>query len=485
MSFMFKGISSENYFEVGKIQRSLLPPIERNTVKIPNRAGEIHQSSSLGIRKFTVPFRIKEENTFSLNEAIRVISEWLFSEKPEEFILTKEPSIYYNAYLEGDTDLEEIIKVGKGTLVFLAPDPLGFDRIETVGTLPSEVNSVKVAGTYKTFPYLKFTVKSDITFLSYIGPNEGKDQVVLGRPVEIDTQTAAPKEQLIFDDDMESLTGNGYSSGGTIIDGGTVTGTMIATNQTFTYSDIGTGDKWHGPAVKKGLTEPLDDWKVECWLKFDATKDPKMIARAEVYLMGVNGEIIAKFALKDMYKDAANTVAEFRVGDITTGTYIIKSWGAQRGVYNNFWGLLSLKQVGKTYECYITKIVNGKHTTRMFKRYVDWKDKYNIPKLAQVELHIAGTGTSPMPANDRINFDRVKVWKINTLNEPDQVPYIARAGDVIEIDHYTKEILINGEPRKDILDPISRLFPIEGDSAISIYPKDAVTAEISYRSRWL
>lgn len=484
MSFMFKGISSENYFEVGKIQRSLLPPVSRNTVQIPGRPGEIHQSSSLGMRKFVVPIRIKEENQFSLNEAIRVISEWLYSDKPEEFILTKEPSIYYNAYLEGETDLEEIIKVGKGTINFLAPDPLGFDRVETLGNLLNEVNNVKVAGTYKTFPYLKFTLKKDITFLSYIGPND-VDQVVLGRPVEVDTQTAAPKEQLIFDDDMDSLTGNGWSTGGTIVDGGTVTGEMISTNQTFTYNDIGTGTKWHGPAVKKGLTEPLSDWKVECWIKFDTTKDPKMIARTEIYLMDVNGAVIAKFALKDMYRDVANTVTEFRAGDITTGQYIINSWGGKRGVYNNFWGLLSLKKVGKVYECYITKIVNGKHTTRMFKRYTDWKNKYNVPKLAQVELHVAGTGTSPVPTNDRINFDRLKVWKINTLTEPTQVPYIARTGDVIEVDHYTKQVLINGEPRKDIIDPISKLFPIQGNSAISIYPKDAVTAEISYKSRWL
>jgi len=483
MSFMFKGVSSLNYLEVGKIKRSLLPPITRNTVKIPGRPGEIHQNTDIGMRKWEIPIRIKEENAFSLNEAIRVISEWLYSDKPEEFILAKDPDIYYNAYLEGETDLEEIIKVGKGTLNFIAPDPYGFNRVETVIPLKSEVSSVKVDGTYKTFPYLKFTVKRDITFLSYMGPNE-KDAVVLGRAVEEDTQTAAPKETLIFDDDMESLTGNGYSTGGTIVDGGIVTGTMIATNQTFTYSDIGTGDKWHGPAVKKGLSTPLDDWKVECWLKFDATKDPKMIFRAELYMLDVNGAVIAKFALKDMYKDTANTVAEFRAGDITTGQYIIKSWGSKRGVYNDFWGLLSLKQVGKTYECYITKIVNGKHTTRMFKRYTDVKGKYHTAKLAQIELHLAGTGTSPIPTNDRVNFDRVKVWQVNTLQEPEQVPYIARAGDVIEIDHYTKEILINGEPRKDILDPISKLFPIENNSAITIYPFDAVTAELSYKSRW-
>lgn len=484
MSFLFKGISSENYLEVGRIQRSLLPPIARNTIAIPGRPGEIHQNTSLGIRKFVVPIRIKEENAFSLNEAIRVISGWLFSDKPQEFILAKEPNIYYNAYLEGETDLEEIIRVGKGTITFIALDPIGYDRVETTGSLVSEVSSVKVDGTYKTFPYMKFTVNKDITFLSYMGVNE-KDAVVLGRAVEVDTQTAKPKEELIFDDDMESLTGNGYSTGGVIIDGGTVAGEMIATNGTFTYNDIGTGTKWHGPAVKKGLTTPLDDWKVECWMKFDITKDPKMIARAELYCLDVNGAVIAKFALKDIYRDTANTVAEFRAGDISTGQYIIKSWGGQRGVYNNFWGLLSLKQVGKAYECYITKIVNGKHTTRMFKRYTDVKDKYNLPKLAQIELHIAGTGTSPVPTNDRINFDRVKVWKINTLNEPTEVPIIARAGDVIEIDHYTKDVLVNGEPRKDLLDPISKLFPIEGNSAITIYPFDAVNAEISYRSRWL
>ncbi|MET3689816.1 putative phage tail component-like protein [Priestia megaterium] len=483
MSFMFKGISSENYLEVGRIKRSLLPPITRNTVKIPGRPGEIHQNTEIGMRKWEIPIRIKEENAFSLNEAIRVISEWLYSDKPEQFILTKDPSIYYNAYLEGETDLEEIIRVGKGTINFIAPDPYGFNRVETVVPLVNEYTNMKIDGTYKTFPYMKFTVKKNITYLSYMGPNDN-DMVVLGRPVEVDTQTAAPKEELVLDDDMDSITGNSWAAGGTIVDGGIVAGEMAATNGYFTYNSIGEGSQWHGPAVKKGLPEPLDHWKVYCWLTFDATKSIDMIARAELYFMDVNGSVIGKMALKDMYRDAKNTMVEFRAGPLNGGQYLVQSTGAKPGVFNNFWGLLSIKQEDRFYECYITKIVNGVHTTRLFKRWYDVKNLYHVPKLAQIQLHVAGTGTSKVPSPDRLNFNRLQVFKINKLNAATQVPYIAKAGDVIEVDHYTKQILVNGEPRKDILDPISKLFAIEGNTGVSIYPKDAVTAELSYKSRW-
>ena len=483
MAFLFNGISSDNYFVVEKIERDLLPPISHILTEIPNKNGAIHQGSKLGVREFNVTIRMREDSVEDLNTKIRTVASWLRQKEAKPFELVKEEGLYYMAYLSGDTKLEEIVRVGKGTLTFICPDPIAFNKVENLVPLLNEVNQLNIEGTAETFPTLKFTVKRDITFLSYIGEGE-KDVVVLGKAVEEDTQTAKPKEELIFDDDMESLTGFGWSVGGTQVDGGVPTGTMIASNQTFTYSDIGTGDKWHGPAIKKGLSETLDDWKVECWLKFDATKDPKMIARAELYCLDVNGVVIAKFALKDMYRDTANTVVEFRAGDLNKGQYIIKSWGSKRGVYNDFWGLISLKQVGKAYECYVTKIVNGKHTTRMFKRYYDVKDQYHTNKLAQIQLHIAGTGTSPMPANDRINFDRLKVWKVNTLNEPEEVPIIARAGDVIEVNRYTKEILINGEPSKQILDPVSKLFPIQGDSAITIYPSDAVTADLSYKSRW-
>lgn len=483
MAFLFDGISSKNYFEVEKIERDILPPITHNLVEIPGRKGAVHQGSKKGVREFTVTIRMRETNIDDLNAKIRTVASWLDQEEAKQFELEKEPGLYYMAFLSGDTNLDEIGSVGKGTLTFLCPDPDAFNKVETLVPLISEVNQISVEGTAPTFPVLKFTMKQDVTFLSYIGENPN-DAVVLGRSVEADTQTAAPKEELIFDDDMESLTGFGWSVGGTQVDGGSVAGSFLATNQTFTYNDIGTGDKWHGPAIKKGLSETLADWKVECWMKFDLTKDPKMIGRLEVYLLSVNGEVIAKFALKDMYKDTANTVVEFRAGDLNDGQYIIKSWGSKRGVYNDFWGLISLKQVGRAYECYITKIVNGKHTTRMFKRYYDVKDKYHTKNLAQIQLHLAGTGTSPIASNDRINFDRIKVWKINTLNEETEVPIIARAGDVVTVDHYTKEILVNGEPRKDILDPISKLFPIEGDSAITLYPSDVADVELSYRSRW-
>lgn len=484
MSFIFKGISSTNYFDVGRIQRSLLPPITRNTQQIPGRPGEIPISTQLGMRKFTVPIRVKKDKIEDLDTAIRTISGWLYSDTPQEFILAKEPNLYYMAYLEGETDLEEIVTVGKGTLNFIAPDPIAFDRTETLLPLVSEVNQLSIVGTAKTFPRLTFTFNRDVTFFSYQGPGE-KDVVIMGRPVEDDSQAAAPKQELIFDDDMESLTGNGWSEGGTIVDGGVVSGSFIASNTTFTYNDIGTGPDWHGPAVKKGLSEPLENWKVECWLKFDLTKDPKMEGRLELYFMDSAGAVIGKMAIKDMYKDTVNTMAEFRAGDVNKGQYIIRSYGARPGVYNDFWGLLSMKQEDRFFECYITKIVDGKHTTRMFKRWYDVKDLWHNKNLAQIQLHLGGVGTQPIATNDRINFDRLKVWKINKLTEPEQVPVIARAGDVIEIDHYSKSVLLNGEPRKDLLDPISKLFPVEGDSAITLYPSDAATVDLSYRSRWL
>lgn len=483
MAFLFNGISSENYFIVEKVERDLLPPISHILTDIPNKNGSVHQGSKLGVREFNITIRMREESVEDLNTKIRTVASWLRQKEAKPFELVKEQGLYYMAYLSGDTKLEEIVRVGKGTLTFICPDPIAFSKVEHSVPLLNEVNQLSIEGTAETFPIMTFTVKRDITFLSYLGEGD-KDVVVLGKAVEEDTQTARPKEELIFDDDMESLTGFGWSEGSTIIDGGQVAGSFIATNQTFTYNDIGTGEKWHGPAIKKGLSETLEDWKVECWLKFDVTKDPKAIFRAEIYFLGVNGEVIGKMSLKDMYKDIANTVVEFRAGDLNQGQYIIKSWGAKRGVYNDFWGLISLKQVGKAYECYVTKIVDGKHTTRMFKRYYDVGNKYHTKNLAQIQLHLAGTGTSPIPTNDRVNFDRLKVWKVNVLNEPEEVPIIARAGDVIQVNHYTKEVLINGEPSKQLLDPVSKLFPIEGDSAITIYPSDAVTADLSYRSRW-
>ena len=67
-----------------------------------------------------------------------------------------------------------------------------------------------------------------------------------------------------------------------------------------------------------------------------------------------------------------------------------------------------------------------------------------------------------------------------------QIPYIAMPGDVITIDHNTKEIRKNGEDFKWSKDFGSSLFALEkNDNSLGVYPAGVADVELKWRERWL
>ncbi|KAB2328924.1 hypothetical protein F7731_23510 [Cytobacillus depressus] len=487
MSFTFKETSSQAYFVVEKVYRSLLPPVDNDLVEVPGRPGAYHRKTKLGVLEFNFQIRIRQKNVRALNDAKRTIAEWLYSENPEKLVLEKEPDKYYLAKLDGNTDLEEIVKIGKGTLKFICPDPIAFDQYEVLAPIPlgTEAANINVDGTYKTFPVVRATFKKDTTVFLYATENEN-EQVFLGKPVDVDTETAVPLFTRVLYERFESLPNWQVSTTG--VEYGTATGSMRIENVGtgyVTYEDIGTGVNWHGPSRKRSLPEPLDNWKIDFFPRFK-TNVAKELGRIELYLLDVNSEIIGKMYIGDRYNASMLVDTKIRIGSDVNGVNILQGSGDKPGVWNDFTGQMQFIKTGSRFQAYIG-IINyktGQHHTRKYEKFVDSKNQFT-KKLAQVQIYIAGYGTAPIPVRERMFIDHLDVYKQNIIQK-NQVEYIARADDVIEIDHYTKEITKNGMPFKKYLNPVSNLFSLKpGSNAIGFQPSDVADVEVSYRSRWL
>lgn len=483
MSFFFKDISSENYFIVEKVYRSLLPPVENTSVKVAGKPGAYPQKTELGIRKHTFVIRMREDNIDDLNGTIRTVASWLFSDAPEKLRLKKEPDKYYYAKLDGDTDLEEIVKIGKGSLTFISEDPIAYDQIETLIPVSAGTASapVSVGGTYKSFPIVRATFNQPSTFFSY-GTDNPWEQVLLGKAVEMGQENAVPAETKVYDDNGESM--NGWSATGVNIEEEN-TGTMTATGNKFTYSSMGTGNGWHGPAVKRALAEPLDDWRVDVWFNFKLPV-AKDMAQLALYLYDVNSNVIGKLQLYDAWVGQRDTHGMVRLGNRATGHHMINWHGVRPGVWNDFWGLIRLEKVGRNFKCYIAKVHNTtrQHHSRAHATFYDASDKFQAD-LAQIGMFIGAFGNYTYPNTDRLFIEGVHIYRKNPVGAT-EVPYIVEAGDVLEFDHYTKSILKNGEPFKQRLSPYSRMFAFEpGTTSFGFQPSDLADIEISYRNRWL
>ncbi|MFO7326484.1 MAG: phage tail family protein, partial [Pseudomonadota bacterium] len=412
---MYNGIHSSNkgIYRVTDIRRSILPPITSRLLTVPSRAGAYYQGHEYGVRQIEVDIVLKEDTPAGLRERVRALAAWLKpGGEPKDLVFDDEPNLTWRAVLSGDTDLEEIATIGRGTLTFLCPDPvaLGDEHVLSLGAGGEAV--VTAGGTAPAWPVIKATVQQAITYLAVATPDK---YVLLGRPESVE-ETKVPKEEVVRDDGLGSTVG---WATGTQVDG-MVAGTMVSTGSSFEVQSYGSGSGWHGPALKTSLPDLLQDFRVTVWLQL--TNSKQSVGRAELYLLDANNAIIGKIALKDTHAGVQDMWGEARAGALSGGYYFVPpTHGDKAGVWNNFSGLFRIGRISNRWHAYFAMIDSkGRHHTRLYQEWYDAKGQYAAP-LAQVQLHAGAYGTyQPMT----VRFDRVLVERINTI-VAGQVPYIA------------------------------------------------------------
>jgi predicted phage tail component-like protein len=477
-SFTFNGERRDYLVVLKGRKRPPWAPVQRNILKVPGLPGGYLQSTETDVRVLEVPVLIRGDNLTHLQRVKEDLAAWLVTDEPAELIFDDDPARTYYAVVDDTVDFEEIVQYGKGTIKFICPDPYVYGPEQTVD-IPYDGNEQTVIvqnnGSAPTYPKFTIEFNQPTTFLDIITPS---DYMRIGKPVSVE-ETAVEKEQIVLDDNMSTLSGWGAA---TYVDDGVVTGTMSSNGNDFNASDYGTGTGWHGPAVKKSLSETIQDFRVEAYLK-QHTTTPNLIGRAEVYLLDANNAVIAKIAMVDAWTGVASNKAEVRLGDTTSPHYMVNTTGKTKTWWNDFQGVIKLTRIGKRFTAYIANITKdgrNKHFRTWFVGYTDVDEKYQMP-LAQVQLHLGAYGTYPRTTQA---FQRIRVYKINQ-NTEGGIPYIATAGDVIEIDHAQNSILKNGEPFLSTKDFGANFFALErGQTEIAVNPAGIATVEMTYRERW-
>ncbi|WP_169312818.1 distal tail protein Dit [Thermaerobacter marianensis] len=459
---------------VTDVRRSILPPVTARTLDTPGRPGVYYQGFDYGAREIQVDIILAESTLESLRSRVRNLAAWLRpDDTPRPLVFDDEPELTWYAVLSGDTNLEEIVTVGRGTLTFLCPEPyaIGPERVLTI----ADGATVTAQGTADTYPIIRATVQRDITFLS-IGTVDR--YVLLGTPSEVEQASVPPYERIMSD---ELTTTEGWVDG-LDADGGLVAGTMTSNGNEFVVADYGIGSGWHGPALQKGLPELVQDFRVTMWVQ--AINGKAEVGRVEAYLLDQTGAIIGKIGLADKYAGRDEMWGIARAGNLANGTYIINEYGDRRGVWNDFYGVLRIGRVGNTWEAYIAKYdpVKRVYHTRRLRRWTDTKGRWTAP-LARVQLHAGAYGENP-PMSVRILS--VTVERVNKLQLSD-VPIIAGPGDEIEIDCERFAVRLNGEHALELLDPSSQFFVLRPGEPVTfdVSPPGAATVELRYRERWL
>ncbi|WP_026581019.1 distal tail protein Dit [Bacillus sp. J33] len=473
-SLSFNGIKKDYLIlERGK-RRSAFAPIKRNLLQIPGRPGAYLESTDTEVRIIEQPIVINGHDRLDVRKLEEDLSEWLITEQAGALIFDDEPGRTYYAVVDGSLDIEDIARFGRGTITFVCPDPYKYG-VSKFAVLPAEASSVVYDGSVETYPIFRATAKESITFLDII---TDQGYMRIGEPYQV-KETPFVREQLILNDDMKSTVGWVSAS---YVEGGAVAGTMASDGNDFIASSYGTGSAWHGPALKKSFSEALQDFRAEFYFRQDNHADPNMIGRAMIYLLDVNNNVVAMVQMADPWRHTKSNRAEVRLGDVG-GHTMVSTTGKTNIWWNNFQGIIRLERIGKRWYVYIanrTRDGKFKHYRTWGVGYDDLNNKYQAP-ITQIQLHLGQYGTFTPTSQ---SFQLMRIYKINQKQE-NQIPYIAHAGDVIEIDHAASSIRINGEDRTDLKDFGASYFPlVKGQNIIGVSDFNSVDIEVEWRERF-
>ncbi|MEC3223762.1 phage tail family protein, partial [Bacillus thuringiensis] len=397
------------------------------------------------------------------------------------------PDMKYLSFIDEDFDPEDFVTLGKGTLNFVCPMPYKLGPTKTVdfqtGALGLTAN-VQNKGTVHSNPIIEIDITKPNTFLDvWFEDKYAKepDYFRIGMPLKMEQLPVERNQRLIWD---EMSTTVGWSKVSSMEDGNPV-GEMKTDSYQFYCSDYGSGNGWHGAAVKKSIPGgPVQDFIMQAHVTCKS-KTINEMGRVEIAILDENSKVLSKIAMNDLYWQAEQNFGTMVIGyDNKPGkTGLIYESGDYPNTWNQYYGRLWIARTGNDWEAYISKFLPGteKDDSERFARWTD-KDNKHMEKAAQIQISIMQW--QDVPPVEAMTVSDLKFWKVN-LNNQNTPPYIVDVGDKVVIDTENSRVSIEGKNAINIKDIFSN-FPVinKGTNKLEIIPSDIGTAKVKYRERF-
>lgn len=479
MNFSFNGIKKD-YIEIAQGEaRPFFAPIEHELIQVPGMPGAYPSFQKMGIRTITIPINIYYQTSAELQKIKEEMADWLITDEPKELIFDDEPDRVYYAKIDNTiSDLEEMIRFGRGTITFICPDPYKYGP-ELVAEFPSDVVLLRNNGTAEALPIFELEAKEPVTFAMI--QNDRNEYMMIGKPYDLTQQEPYTPEKRVFWHEMDTTVG--WTTPATVEDG-EIAGNITSNGYKFIASSFGTGQNWHGPALKTSIPEaPLRNFKIDVIAEFfNVNQKGNIMGRLEIDLLNDADEVVAKLALTDVYPWSNIVLGQARAGKAGgLNHYLINEYGEYTWVWNDFYGVLRILRKENYWEAYIAKVMSdsGRHHSQRFVRWTD-HDGIVTDEITQVRIYMAQFADKPAA---RMAVHDIKIWRLE--ERQDEVPYIADEGDIITFDHKEKLILINGEPRKDLKDFGASYFTLKpGENQLIVMPENSFDVKCRYRERF-
>lgn len=163
MTMTFNGVSKPFVHVTTDTKRPMWAPVEWEMVEIPGRPGAYPKQKKIKARPLSVSVVIKGVD--DMQKAKEEVAEWLVTDKPAPLVFPDEPDRTYYAVIDGEDQLDEVFKFGKGTINFTCADPYkhGAEVVFNVSETAGAVTTIKNNGSAPTSPIVTctFTTAAD------------------------------------------------------------------------------------------------------------------------------------------------------------------------------------------------------------------------------------------------------------------------------------------------------------------------------------
>jgi predicted phage tail component-like protein len=133
--FTFNGIHSSTYgIRILDVRRPILAPRSVSLRETAGREGKHFLSVKGQEFKIEVDILLYENSKAALRDKVQTIATWLKEDELKSLKFDDEPEREFLVVLSEETRLEEILGIGKATLIFLSPYPYGFLQEKTVSS---------------------------------------------------------------------------------------------------------------------------------------------------------------------------------------------------------------------------------------------------------------------------------------------------------------------------------------------------------------
>lgn len=477
---IFNGTSLEDKFTITDIRGRGILVNDIETIEVAGKAGAYFISRKIPARVLEVDIVIASDSPMNMRKDIRELNAILSVDEPKKIIFSDDEEVSYYGIPADSQENGEVVATSEATIVFICADPFAYSD-EKEHYFEFDVTTLVNEGSEESEPIFELEVIKPVTYA--LIQNNNEEYQMIGRPSDDEVEAVESKVTVLYEngstiDDWQDASMDMIDDPNVSNIGGQL-GSDGAGIRPNPYGPSGNGQR--GGAKTRELPYGLKDFELETTFDIISRREIENW-RMMIYLHDENLNSIGQIGLKDNSRNYKRRVPLGTAGPHSAGYGAGRVLG-DRSEYNNnardttlFY--LRMKREGRTFSFYVGEWKNFRHINVWDGIFEDVNGDYQ-GLLKYITLFIGSYQDRPIPS--RLRMNSVEVFELIQAVE-DRTPYIARAGDLIIFDHREKDLLINGESRKDIKDFGGQYFTLKkGENQLVLMPTDSFIASVRYR----